>query len=308
MDGIVLHLGLHKTATKFLQEDYFPNLPNCRYVPKRFYERTILDPFLNCDWTTFRAQCPAFRAELDRIFRSLPGDGMVVLSNELLSGNPFYRYHNRHLCLMKLRELFPGPVRIILSIRGQATMIDSLYREYLVQGGTRGVTDFVSGRIPPGCSILGCDPGLDPETLLYGRYLDSITDLFGKESLLVFPYERLAKNPDRIFAQLSRFLGFGDVSGEIPVAKRHGSLGNRALRILRFSNRFCSSAFHPGGLLPHRWNPGHLLIRWNFGGLNRAKSRPFLERLPVSYAEDNDVIDRKYGLGLRNEHSESYFP
>jgi hypothetical protein len=305
--NLVLHLGLHKTATKFLQETFFPNLPGCRYVPKHFYERSFLDMFLNSDWSTFQANCPTMRSAFEQIFASLPGNGPIVISNELLSGNPFYRYHNRHLCLLKLREIFPGSVRIILSIRGQATMIDSLYREYIVQGGTREITDFVSGRIPQGCSILGCEPGLDPESLLYSRYLDSIADRFGQENLHVFPYERLAKYPDRVIETLCRFLELNAEVREISTEKRHGSIGNASLKILRLCNRFCSSAFHPGGLIPHRRNPGHLLIRWNLGGLNRAKAQPFLEHTPVSYAADNDAIDRKYGLNLRTDHPESYF-
>lgn len=304
MENIYLHIGLHKTATKFLQVDFFPQLEGFYYIPKHLYERDLCDALLNTDYLVFKDRIPAIR---DRIAELSHQNDKVILSNELFSGHPFFRYSSRYSCLQKLKDLYPN-AKIILSLRGQRGMIDSLYREYILQGGVKTIEHFVEGKLAATKSVLSVDQGLDLETLKYGPYLDAICELFGRDKLYVVPYEKMITDLDGFVAGLCQFLGTQFDASAIKRERRHSSLDNSYLKMLRITNHLHASAFHHAGIFPHKYNIGHLLRRMKLTRLNRSKSAMFDYDLSVKYDDDNDYIDQKYQLALRREFTNYYYP
>lgn len=304
MDNIVIHLGLHKTATKFLQVDFFPKLKDYFYIPKHTYEREFLDILLHDDTPVFEAKKEALKSTISKLSENSKN---VIISNELFSGNPFFRYSTRFTCLKRLHELYPN-AKLILSLRGQKGMIDSLYREYILQGGVKGIEDFIAGRLPRNKSILSVDPTMDPETLKYGPYLDEICKLFGRENLHVVAYEKMIQDFEGFIQGLADFLCH-DVSGlNVSQERRHSSLDNSYLKLLRQTNQLHRSALHHGGILNHKYNIAHILRKMNLTKLNRSKSSMFDYKMPVDYTEDNKYIDEKYNLSLKSDFAEYYFP
>jgi hypothetical protein len=304
MKQIFLHLGIHKTATKFLQEDIFPRLNDIDYLEKAKYERSLLDSLLHQDVLTFNYRKDKIReaflgmAESDK----LP----LLISNELFYGNIFFNNNNRNSLLLKLKSLFPN-AKILISIRGQRQMIDSIYREYIVQGGCGTVDEFLSPKTPKGKSILSYNPSLDPESLKYGKYLDAVSELFGIDNCCFLPYEILVKDSKTYLTKILTFLGSSGKAEDFTKQKRHGSMSNRALKFLRIMNKFHYSAMHSSGALPNSLNIGHFLRRMKVGQFSREKSAAFKFELPVDYTDDNNYIDQKYKLNLKEKFSEYYF-
>lgn len=304
MKKVFLHLGIHKTATKFLQEDIFPKMPDIDYISKAKYERTLLDKILHQDFLAFNYRKDELRKDFFELAED--SDKLMLISNELLYGNIFFQNNNRFSILMKLKALFPE-AKIILSIRGQRQMIDSIYREYLVQGGCDKMKDFLTPQTPRGKSILSYSPSLDPESLKYGQYLDEIVKLFGTENCCFIPYEKLVKTPQEYLKEIFQFIGSAADTADFTHQTRHGSMSNRALKFLRFMNRFNYSAMHGAGIFSNRSNIGHLIRRLGIGRLSRKKSPGFEFEIPVDYNEDNKYIDQKYKLKLEQDFSEFYF-
>lgn len=301
---VYLHLGLHKTATKFWQLEVFPKFSGIRDVSRRECYPDFTSPVLKADAISFKRLVP----DLRKFIADRAGDEeRILLSDELFSGNPFYGYVNRFDLVWKLKELFPS-AKVILSIRGQRSIIDSLYREYVAQGGTARFEELVQ----PRRNILSIEPILDLNAFYYGDYLDALSDAFGKENMMIFPYERMKGDFDGVLNDFLTFLGIKDLQKglDIPWKERHRSISDSALLFKRRVNRFCKSIFNPGGYIPYKWNPAHLFKYFDSAKVDRGgESRVFgPDNLLERYAKDNQRVDEEYQLKLKERHATHYFP
>jgi hypothetical protein len=122
---IVLHIGLHKTGTTFLQKKIFPNLSGWVLLTRPYTQQ---NKAFNClqfaDDTLYDPE--AILAEIDRI----PGS-QIIISDESLSGKPSnFHYINRSMIYRRFAEAFPE-AKVILVIRGQRDMLVSSYRNHI---------------------------------------------------------------------------------------------------------------------------------------------------------------------------------
>lgn len=302
MREIILHLGLFKTASTYLQHDIFQNMDEIFYVKRRRYNHTLLPDILTSDYISFKLQADHFR----RGFEELMGDNQkVVLSHEIFSGNPYFQSFNRFDIAAKLKLLFPA-AKVIIGLRGQVSLIDSLYREYIVQGGVKSFDEFAlnPGGLPR--SILDMDPHLNLNSFCYFPYIKHLADLFGRERLFVYPFEILKVDKVDFLARLCRFLDVSTPPESLPVAVRREGLGNFQLAILRRINRLYRSAFYKHGVIPHRYSLANLLRE-----TNRVHDRrdSFAEKavFPVDFDADNARLDREFDLGLEARFRAHYF-
>lgn len=104
---VTLHLGLAKTATKFLQGSFFPRIQGVTYLPSRLFYRQP---------------------------RRLPADGPVLLSREF--DNQLEREVDR------LAQEFPG-AGVILVLRRPDAWMASQYRRYVKNGGYKPFSEFL---------------------------------------------------------------------------------------------------------------------------------------------------------------------
>lgn len=301
---IYLHLGLHKTGTTLLQIDVFPTIREINQIARHSYERQVLDIILQSDYVTFDRRMGVV---LDCFEKHYDEREKVLISHEMFSGNPFFGYNNRYPVLMKLKKMFPE-AKIIVGIRSQKNMIDSLYREYIAQGGIKSFDQFVIPKIPRNKSVLGHEPHLDPETFRYGPYLDQIAELFGKENMFVYPAEKSIGVFDAFLDDLYRFFELKRPGNPQKVNEsRHKSVSNFYLDVHRFFNKFHCSLFNPAGPLPFKWNLGHKLRHFEFTRVKRGGKDGKFEVTPaVDYREDNQDIDSRYNLGLKESFADFY--
>ena len=111
MTKLLIHIGLHKTGTTYLQESLFPRIDNCAVV-RGFHSHRDLLKALNQDFT--------------------------ILSDESISGyfwkgayeQEFYKNLN------KLKNIYNDPM-ILIGVRSHKSWISYLYKQYLHEGGTK---------------------------------------------------------------------------------------------------------------------------------------------------------------------------
>jgi hypothetical protein len=240
----LIHIGLHKTGTTFLQANVFSAPGSCFRQVWSFgeiAERIILPHPMRFDPA-------AQRADFDRAFdRAFDGRGVPVVSHEALSGVPSAgRYHGFEVA-GRIHAIFPD-ARILIGVREQRSMIRSLYDEYVVRGGVDTAEDFLGvGLIRTGFRPL-CRLDHFEYDLIWRRY----AELFGPENVLVAPLERLGLDQSAYLARLCAFSGVPDMTlADLP--RRNVGRGALTMEIERRLNhviRFKRGRFEGYGAYP----------------------------------------------------------
>ena len=121
---VFIHVGLPKTASTLLQEIVFPALKPVIYVSRPYtQENHAFNKLQYADDSLYAAE--ELRDEINNIIALEPGN-KVLISDELLSGAPFYNFINRGLIPKRFAEILPD-AEVILFLRGQKDIIRSLY-------------------------------------------------------------------------------------------------------------------------------------------------------------------------------------
>jgi hypothetical protein len=132
---VFVHVGLPKTASTLLQEIVFPALRDVTYVSRPYtQENHAFNKLQYADDSLYAAD--QLRNEMNHII-TLEPTKKVLISDELLSGTPFYNFLNRGLIARRLAEVLPD-AEVILFLRGQKDIIRSLYNQYVKIGWFTG--------------------------------------------------------------------------------------------------------------------------------------------------------------------------
>jgi hypothetical protein len=104
---VYIHVGLHKTATSFLQRNVFPNIPEIAYM-KEFFITT-----------------------------PIPEHDKILISSEGLSGVPYINDNAeiQYIIANRLSRIFDN-ANVIIGIRDKEDWKKSLYKQYIRVGGT----------------------------------------------------------------------------------------------------------------------------------------------------------------------------
>lgn len=279
MNNIWVHIGLHKTATTFLQQEVFPKIPGVFFVPPG--------------------------GSLSGMLRCPRGTNMLV-SDESLSGKPWSRppdpryswRADRELRLTNLAALVPR-ARIIVCFRRHRGWILSLYKQFLAQGGRLTLQEFFDLDRP---SLIS------KEDVMLADLVDLLVELFG-ERLFLFTMREMGEF-DNLLRELYGFIGAGE--SDIRFCPRQVNAGVRATqaRLLRMLNSVTFSDMNPKGILPLR---GPVFRRLRLDPRNLCQRRLAWvpsqdvdfsdgtgERLDAFFAEDwGRVLDGAASRGLR---------
>ncbi len=138
---VLIHVGLHKTASTFLQHKVFPLFTQYEFLGKSYLGyNSAFNRLIYGDDTLYQGS--AIRQELRLIYNRIVSTSAsgLILSEEELSGHPEYNYLNRGAVARRLAENFPN-AEILLVLRGQLDMICSLYNQFVKVGRFTGHLD-----------------------------------------------------------------------------------------------------------------------------------------------------------------------
>ena len=123
MSKVIIHIGMHKTGTTFLQKVVFPNLNNTFYA----HNNEFFVPWKK------------------QLYKK--ADNML-LSYEGFSGFPWNKFKEKnswlksfHLNIDQIRKFFPNAI-IIIFFRKQGDLLLSIYKQYLQEGGELSINEF----------------------------------------------------------------------------------------------------------------------------------------------------------------------
>jgi hypothetical protein len=253
-DEVLIHIGLPKTGTTWLQLQLFSR-PEFGFFAPAQSESDPKKKVKGCAYPLYRDEANRLIEEQDfdpgalrdRFAAISVPDGMrPVISNERLGGNPLSNGFDRKLLCRRIKDVFPNS-RILLVIREQRAMVLSNYLQYLKYGGWDSIERYLD---PPSDAR---HPVLSPAFWRYDRLISLYQETFGAERLLVLPYEMLAADPQAFVAAICRFAGLPPAR-DLPWARkenvRRGAFSSYHLRrMTRINRRSSANAFFPS-LIP----------------------------------------------------------
>ncbi len=191
MKEIILHVGLRKTGSTYLQDKIFPFLkdiafeePINRLIKQAFKEFDKNDEVFN-----------GIKIEINNTINSIDSK-KILLSNEtfiLPQGCTNEEFHRRLSCL---KELFPK-ASILLVIRRQDKIFESLYKHVIRK-------EIYSG------SMAHFVENIDNYKLFdYFKIMTACKEKFGNDNVKCIPYELLLQDPLDFVANICKLIGVG---------------------------------------------------------------------------------------------------
>lgn len=233
-NSLYLHIGIHKTASTFLQTQFFSRLCDQEFFEKNDF---IYNPPRLME--LIESYLKGNIVNVDEIIQTYYLErrcGRILISSEGFCMHPFdldWEFKCR-----KLKELFPAAI-IILFIRNQIDWLESLYCQVAHSGRfLPAVDDFLNYRDSEfQASRDGIIRSVDVNKVNFSNLIGLYYDEFSSKNVHVFFYEDFKSRPDLILKRLELVLGVHR-TGEIGVSNIvHRSYSVRAMRLVRFLSK-----------------------------------------------------------------------
>lgn len=208
---VIVHIGLHKTGSRFLQRMVFGQLDSesFNYNPHRLW-RTVRAAFRNPDDPALADQA----REVVREWRASEDGRDLLLSEPHISGDMYGCHQDFPQNLALLRELFPEAT-IIFFVRNQADWLQSAYRQQLVKDPGRPIEVFLNwydGDFHP--RVGRWAHGVRNVEALGLRFLEiyqAYAQAYGPDNVYLLQQEDLKERPMAVKHQLAKALGVPDL-------------------------------------------------------------------------------------------------
>ena len=319
---IIIHVGLQKTATKYLQEVFFPRLNNVTYIGRPYtQENYAFNSLQYADSSLYSVS--AIGEEINRIENEMAKGSPVLISDELLSGFIFYNFINRGMIAERLSKAIPD-AEIVLFLRGQIDLIMSLYNQYVKLGWFDNHLDksflhrpgkgFPLEKWAEGARgwnannrFINHRSVFSPEHFRYSNIYALYSDLFRK--VHVFLYEDFRKDQKPSLLRLASILST-ELPSEFEFDEKlqktivNEGLDNKQLRVQRMQNKLS----HIFPAVSSRW--AQMFVR----GISRfaPDSNDSNKAYVISLLKERDIftdnytLNKKLNLGME-KYRKQYF-
>lgn len=206
MNELLIHIGYHKTGTTWLQQELFVVENNIFEPISRHYphKSTLGFKFVYGDdgylLSPFDENKKKIQKELLLLLKAKQNskNKIFVMSNERLCGHYQSGGVDAKDIARRLHNFFPN-AKIFITIREQKSYILSQYFQYLTYGGIESLKDYMNNRSHK-------IPSFSPHFHTYNWLIKEYRTLFGKENVLVLPYEMFKSSPKEYIKHLSSFI------------------------------------------------------------------------------------------------------
>jgi hypothetical protein len=229
-----VHVGYPKAGSTWLQTNlfyhydrgFFP-LTDKDKLPGRC--EFLFSHFVHDQGKPFSAQgrqlLSPFEFEAQGVIDMLPGldwehDGVPVFSSERLTGMPFSSGFDARFIADRLHAVFPD-CRILIVFREQATMIRSVYFEYLKMGGIHSLPRYIRQHYD------NFVPYFSLNFFEFHCLIAYYQSLFGKDNVLAMPFEFFVQHPTGFLDRLAAFSGARIVMDELDFGRAENPGENR---------------------------------------------------------------------------------
>jgi hypothetical protein len=259
----LIHVGYPKALSSWMQKWLFtPQNGFCKTLDSLTLQLFLIDA------TPFTFQPDKARNWVEKTLKETPGSANLqqVITGESLVGHTHCGGYNAKTNADRLKELYPQ-AKILIVVREQKATIRSLYKTFIIWGMPHSI-DRILKPVEPNMS-----PQFHLDFLCYDLLVSYYQYLYGKDQVLVLPYEAFVENGADFLNRIFTFCGMENSAAKI-----------KKLPISRFVNRGQTLL----NLLIERWrNYFFLSTPFNYSGwfkpteaslrrrIARSKKNPF---------------------------------
>lgn len=209
--AVLVHVGLHKTATTFLQQSFFPGLRETTFVHATHELPARPNPIQRFVWELlFRnpavLDVQAHRRAISTFVEAQPGH--TIVSSEALFGWPFENHVNFLSNADLLAQVLPD-AKIWLVLRRQDSWLESAYSQVLKQGLSttpQAFSNYRHGTFGDFNWNIYNGPNLDVRDLDWRSYVRHYQRRF-PAGVLVQPFESFVADASGFLGRLCDFAG-----------------------------------------------------------------------------------------------------
>lgn len=203
----LVHIGYHRTASTWLKRHLFAAPGWFLAAGKDEVMELIVLP------GPFSFDAPACRAWIAKAFTAAPASSVPVLSSEMLCGRVFSGGLDAKELAGRIAAAVDAP-RILIVIREQRAAIISIYRAYLQSGGGVRLADYLDPPAKNRESVLA----FSLEHFRYAPLVAHYVAEFGRENVLVLPFEQFVADGAAFVARIAAF-GGAPCSPDLPFTR-----------------------------------------------------------------------------------------
>lgn len=308
MKKTIIHVGLHKTATTFLQENVWPTIRGYTYLSRPYTQHnSAFNQLQYADETLYKKDLVL--KELEHIKAN-----HLLISDESFSGKPeYFSYLNRTIIAKRLKELFPE-AEIILFLRDQKDILLSHYNSYIkMPYGIKTIDNFLYKpsrnyhysdyqKYPDQYDIKSLyyntnDYFIHLDCFIYSPLVELYNNLF--EKCHVFLYEDLRTYRSETISKLEEIV-------EEPVQIQSLSPKNKSLSYLELERRRKVNRFSCFTNNRYLRKTAQVVSKFSTASNNRNFKTIVNDIADGYYSEDNSVLKKLLPyLGWEN-HPEKY--
>ncbi|MCH2144063.1 MAG: sulfotransferase [Phycisphaerales bacterium] len=246
MSDLLVHVGLHRTGSTWLQKAALP----CPDVPiddvwsdRADLARKIITP------TDADFSCEVVRMELESRCAGIRSEEIrPAISHERLSGNPSSGGFDMSRTAERIERIAPS-ARILIVLREQQSALESIWCQAVRIGLYCSARDYLRMYDPGDQRI----PHFEPSYLQYDRVVEEYARRFGRERVLAIDFEVLRRDPLLYMNEICRFTGAGTVTN-VPKEARYARPHPLEAAILRRGNLLHRrSSMNPGPPFESKW-------------------------------------------------------
>lgn len=302
---IYIHIGMPKTATTYLQLNFFPNLKDFEYIKK--YDSIIgkvFDKILYHHPITYNKN--ELKKDLDSYINNFKKD-KIIISYESLLGNSFNSFMDFEKNIRSIKSFFPK-AKIIFTFRRQDKWLESIYKQLLHQVWSITFKQFTDTNIKKNGL-----PSFNYEILNYNYMYSIIKNEF--KDVCFLPFEMFVSNKYTFIERLCFFLKINTNSVDLVLNTYNGTNKGFSLissKVAFFCNRFLYAPQNSLGFLTlkpirifftNRYNKNYF-YKFLARVFNRISFRMFLQKIidRIVYINYNPMTDsmRKEILEFHN--------
>lgn len=225
---IFLHIGLHKTGTKFLQYKVFKFLKNedINYNPILITQ--LIADLIKAETEDVEYIIDHIRKELKEIKKN--GHEKLLISREIMSGDCFRMYPDYSWIQKRLKLAFPK-AKILICLRNQIDWIRSCYRETINMYHYQTFKNYIDSDKN--------DKFVKAKiwNLNFNNYLHSLKNIFGKNNVYILFYEDLKKDKKNFLSKINNILQIKNtlIEGNEEIPNKGFSSLSILLSLIRFN-------------------------------------------------------------------------
>jgi len=210
---LVIHIGLNRTGTTFLQTKVFPFLKNVNYIPLYLNNKYACNPFM-------------LKTEDGKTTLISNENFCFFIKHTDVDKDTKY-YADSEIILKRLKKVFPD-ASIILCVREKDNWLKSVYNNSVKNGYVHSFEHFLK----------------HTECVDIDSFVKTLKKLF--DDVFIYCFEDFIKDKEKIVADICRFIGT-DVPSDIDYRKVNKSLSNKDIKKMLIFNKLFVSKLNPNG-------------------------------------------------------------